>query len=402
MVSMSHAYFLWGLKENMMPKDASFTLDVTSTGQSHPVTLESLLVELYDSHRLYDLAVEKNSESRAELARIVTNLLNADLKLNEREQIADILISLMRQAEADLRAAIAERLAIHENVPLRLVLFLANDDIGVAESVLRQSPVLNDLDLLYIIQSRTAAYWRAIAGRSKLHAPVIDALADTKDIPTARTLAENISITLTDYAAKTLGDLAQDEVDLARPLLQRRDVPEQIARKIYQAVGNQLRDTLNTIVTEDTNKAILSTVEDVISEMTAQVAEPQHPFMPTAAMLKAAHVFADQRKLTLDLMQKTLKRGQFASFVAQFSVLVRTTPHFTIEMLLQNDGQMMAAACRAQRFTREQFISLYLLTQRMRSHDGMLNHRAFNAAVSYFDRISQSLGQSILSKHQIA
>ncbi len=381
-----------------MPKDASFTAD-QGQGLQNPATLESLLVELYDSHRLYDLATEKSSESRGELARIVANLLSAELKLNEREQIADILISLMRQAEADLRAAIADRLAAHENVPLRLVLFLANDDISVAETVLRQSPVLNDLDLLYIIQSRSAYYWRAIAGRTTLHDPVIDALADTKDIPTVCTLAENISVTLTDYAVKTLSDIAEQEVELARPLLQRREVPEHISRRIYAAVGAQLRQDVNAIVSRDTQS--VSIITDVIDELSGEGKKESDPFAPTPAMLKAGHVFLSQGKLTFDLMQKTLKRGQFASFVAQFSVATHTQPNFAIQILLQEDGQMLAAACRVLGFGREQFIGIYLLTQRMRSQDGMLNHRAFNAAVTYFDRINKSLAERIFAKHQI-
>ena len=159
--------------------------------------VEPLLVQLYDSHRLYQLAQEKKPEARAELSQSVVGLLGANLRINEQELVADILISLMRQAERDLRQAIAERLSIMDNVPLRLVLHMAQDEITVAESVLCTSPVLNDLDLLYIIQSKTAEYWRAIARREHINEPVIDTLADTRDVETACHLAENSKIALT-------------------------------------------------------------------------------------------------------------------------------------------------------------------------------------------------------------
>ena len=112
-----------------------------------------LLVQLYDSHKLYALARDPSDPARRELSGIILDLFQSDLSAREAELISDVLINLMRQIEIELRAAMAEKLARQRNIPLRVILFLAADEINVAEHVLRHSPVLNDLDLLTLPDS---------------------------------------------------------------------------------------------------------------------------------------------------------------------------------------------------------------------------------------------------------
>ena len=89
-----------------------------------------LLVRLYDTHNLYSLAGEKECDSaRMELATIMTDILKIKLSDREKELIADDILGLMKQAERDLRAALSERLASMDNVPLRVGLGLSNDSI---------------------------------------------------------------------------------------------------------------------------------------------------------------------------------------------------------------------------------------------------------------------------------
>lgn len=150
-----------------------------------------LLVELYDSHKLYKMAPDHNTQIRYELIDIVTDLFSAELSSSEKEIISDILIRLTREAEKDLRHALAKRLAEIEDVPLRLVLHIANDDIDVAEIVLKKSPVLGSIDLVYILKSHSEEYWRAIAKRKSLGEKVVKLLSETKDIVISFALAQS-------------------------------------------------------------------------------------------------------------------------------------------------------------------------------------------------------------------
>ena len=375
--------------------------------------VEPLLVQLYDSHRLYQLAQEKKPEARAELSQSVVGLLGANLRMNEQELVADILISLMRQAERDLRQAIAERLSVMDNVPLRLVLHMAQDEISVAESVLRTSPVLNDLDLLYIIQSKTAEYWRAIARRELINEPVIDTLADTRDVETACHLAENAKIALTSYAINILSDLAKEHKALAKPLASRSDIPEFVARRLYEMVGEEIKSEITTIlqaapITNDVPKetikrhsaeeiAILASVKDILQEFSQA---PVSPHYPSNAMLKAARLFKDKGQLTPELMQSTLKRGQVQSFVAQYAVLTGLIVPTALHILGQLNGQALAATLKAFEFDREEFVSIYLLTQKMRVEDGGLRKHEFYDAINYFESLDMPTAVRLLQNYQ--
>jgi uncharacterized protein (DUF2336 family) len=366
--------------------------------------VEPLLVELYDSHKLYQLAQEKKPEARAELSQSVVGLLGANLRPSERELIADILISLMRQAERDLRQAIAERLSVMDEVPLRLVLHMAQDEIGVAESVLKTSPVLNDLDLLYIIQSKTAEYWRAIARRDMINEPVVDALADTRDIETACTLAQNEKIELSEYSVSILSELAYNHEALAKPLMNRSDIPETVARKLYEVVAQEMSGQFDKVLNIKDNKAnsseemaVLASVKDILQEFTSPSAVS---LLPSTAMLKAALLFKEKGQLTSELMIRTLKRGQTQSFIAQLSALSSLKSAMILKMLNKLNGQALAVVLKAFEFDREEFVSIYLMTQKLRVSDGTIRKAEFYDAINYFETLDMPTAVRQLQRYQ--
>lgn len=355
-----------------------------------PVT--PLLVQLYDRHSLYKLAEDKSPLARQELCEIISEILETTAKPSEKELVADILISLIRQAEHDLKCALADRLSIMDNAPLRLVLRLTEEEIDVAEPVLRHSKVLNDYDLMYIIQSHDAAYWQVIADRENLHGIVVDCLAETRDPGTARVLAANETADLSDKAQSILTDLALTDESVARPLLQRSRLSPDLARKLYAFVADDLKTFIRTNYPETAE--INAIVADVIGEFTS--APQTSPFYPTEAMLRAADLFAAKGQLSVALMITTLKRGQHKSFVAQFSRYCGLPVGAVIAMLQQPQGQGLALATRANDISKDDFISLFLLTRRMARADGVVDHRDLQRALTYFDRITRELGQRLL------
>lgn len=355
-----------------------------------PVT--PLLVQLYDTHRLYKLAGDQSPEAKSELCRIISDLLEITAKPAEKELIADILISLIRQAELDLKRALSDRLSIMDQAPLRLILRLTEEDIDVAEPVLRYSKVLNDMDLLYIIQSHTADYWRVIASREDLHEQVAEKLAETRDPVTARVLAENETANLNDKAHHILADLAKSNEDIARPLLHRPELPEDVARKLYKYVADDLKALIESQYKVESHP-FRDVIQDVLNEFGRK---PHDGYKPTQAMLKAADLFAEKGQLTVQLMISTLKRGQVASFVAQFSRYNVLPVSVVMSILQQAQGQGLALCCRENEISRDDFISMFLLTRRMVRDDGVVDHRDLNKAITYYDRISKELAQRLM------
>ena len=156
--------------------------------------ISPLLVGLYDAHKEYAQHSDKDPQYREIVCQQMTDLLAVSSHVSDREMITDVLITLLRQSEKDLKAAMAERLSLLSNVPLRILLQLLNEEISIARPIIKNSPVLNDLDLLYIIQSRDTTFWQAIAARHAIKENVVDALAETHDVPTAKVLVRNETI----------------------------------------------------------------------------------------------------------------------------------------------------------------------------------------------------------------
>ncbi len=366
-------------------------MDLSFLDKSSTVT--PLLVRLYDSHKLYSLAKDKKPYARVELTGVVSDLLEMDLSMKEGELIADVLIALLRQAEKDLRGALAERLSTMDSVPLRLVLQMANDEIEIAEPILRKSPVLGDLDLIYIVKSKSAEYWRKIAQRNALSEQVVELLADTRDLETAINLVENKGIVLTDYTLSILSDIAQGEETLAAPLLRRDEVTADIAGKLYQFVGQDIKQfILDNYELE--SQVLLDVIDDVVLDLVD--IDEKSELLPTASMEKSADRFAEKGLLTVKLMLSTLKRGQVPAFIAQFAKFSGLDAKTVLEILMQPNGQGLAVACKAFDILKPDFVSIFLLTNGLRNGSSMVDTQDINRAISYYNRVTAEVAKRIM------
>lgn len=355
-----------------------------------------LLVKLYHTHGFQmGEANDISFDERIELCDDVTRLIEQSQKPADKEMASDILIALLRHAEKNLKQAMAERFSVMDNVPLRLMLQFVNDEIDVAKPILTYSNALNDLDLLYIIQSRDSPFWQAIAARKNLGENVVDALVDTHDIATSKTLVENVSVTLTDYATGVISELSKDNSELANALLARSEITEEMSRILYAYVGDELKQKMaeayDALTTDEQE-----TFDEVVDEFTAT---PHPTFLPTASMLKAADLFMEQGKLSTGLMINTVKRGQLSSFIAQFSRYIGLPVAVVIPMLQQKNGQALAVASRAVGIDRNDFLVMFNFTRKISGQD-FATSSDINSALTYFDRVTPELAKRLMLQNK--
>lgn len=349
-----------------------------------------------DIEKLYNLARDTAPESRAILACEISTILEAEVNERESEMVADVLIELLRQAERDLRVVLSERLSVLERVPLRLVLQLANDEIEVAEPVLEHSSILGDFDLMYIIKSKTAKYWQAIARRKTLSDQVIDVLAQTKDFDTALTLVENKNIALTSDALAILSDIAQGSDILAIPLAQRDDVPQELAAALYQFVGQKITDNL-----VESNSADIDYVAESVDYSVAEMEHISTPkdCNPEWYMYKTANQLKESNKLTAKLMVTTLRRGHVRTFIAQISVLTDIPAHKITKILMQKSGKGLAVIAKAFDMTKSDFVSIFMLTSGLWNCNQVVNTQQIKFAVEHYNKVERDIALTIINQH---
>ena len=353
-----------------------------------------LLVQLHDKHKLYSLAKKRHPDARAELAEIMSDLIHIGLKPPESELVTDVLMSLMRQAEKNLKRAVAERLASMEETPLRLAVHLANDEIDIADPILRRSQVLNDTDLIYIVKSHMEEHWRVIATRAQMSPELIDVLADTKDLETAIGLSKNKNIELTLHSMKIFSDMATVSDELAQPLLTRDELPKEIATKLYNYVGAELKEIIKENFDISQHNLIDQTVDDIVFEMAA---EASGEYTPTVKMIVAAENMLEKGFLNTELMIENLRRGQISNFIALFSVYCGLSVDVVVEMLYQKSAQGLAVACKARGVLKPEFVNMFLLTSRLRGGK-VIDQSELGKALAYYDKIDEATAYQILNQ----
>lgn len=353
----------------------------------------STLVHLYDSQNLLLLARDHSPAARADLLENMTSFFGLPLQNAEKELAADILLSLLQQAESDLRRALAERLSGNDQVPLRVILTLVNDDISVAETVLKHSPVLNELDLMYIIQSHSADYWAAIAHRRDLTDILVNALANKRDVKTAEALLSNKDITLKSPALQIFADMAKTAQELNVPLIHRPELPAELAQSIYGEIAGELRALLKARFPDTAFDAAL---DDAIGDIqkTVETATANNTLL-RADVVKSV---SGGLPITPAKMIEALRLGQLTYFKALFSEYTGLKVCMVDTLLKQKGGRGIAIACRAKKMERQDFMTLYMLKSALNNVKRLVDHSELAQALATYDKLENAYATKMLGR----
>lgn len=369
---------------------------IIDTVKANQSKVMPMLVELYNAQQIQDLAQNNDQGSRSELLDIITELLGMELSPREGELIADVLICLMRQVERDVCVALSEKLADMENAPLRLVMHIANEAIDIARPVLSRSPVFSDMDLIYIIRAQSADYWRALATRTQMGAEAIVELAKQDDAQTAQYLADNGDITLPHEALSLLTERARVNEKLAKQLLVRSELTPDIVRTLYHGVGVALKHYIRQNFESFSDQAdhaldeVVLDFEDVSETAEQEVAAPLSDVSAaTKAVCDGVHVAR---------MVKCLEKGQYKEFLVDFAQRTQISAENINYIISQESGQGLAVVCKAMRIERRDFVSLYLLMNRIRMKGGMVDPKNLRRATRYYDQIGRDVAEDILER----
>ena len=350
-------------------------------------------VNILDPQELLQCAQDTSEAGRHRLAKAVSQFFDErKLTESERELASDILLNLIRQAEVDLRAALSERLSVQSSVPPELVVYLANDQISVAKHVLLHSPVLNDVDLIYIIASKGQDHWQTIAQREAISPTVADRLVDTGDPATVMNLIDNQRVNLAKSSMKKIVKFSLKSEELQAPLLRRPEIDPEIAIDLYMVVSQALRQEIAA-------KFIISShvfdqaLEGLIHELSNEAKGLRET---TPDMVVLAKRFTERKDNTPDLMIKTLRRGQVGFFVALFAEKAHLAPEHVIKMIQKDGGRPFVVACRSIGMMKSEFASIFLLSRGIRTGDKIVDQRELAMALKNFDAIKDFDVQRIM------
>ncbi|MDB5453795.1 MAG: hypothetical protein JWO33_2373, partial [Caulobacteraceae bacterium] len=176
------------------------------------------------SESLLDLARSREPADRERLLLGIVDLCDgADAAATRRSApiqglLGAVFMSLVVEAERDIRRRLAEKLSTAEWAPAALINVLALDEIEIARPIIAASPVLQDQDLMRLLVEATIEHKIEIARRPKLGPTVIDAILDQGDPIVISALAGNHRADVTDAHMRQLVEAAIKISALRSPL----------------------------------------------------------------------------------------------------------------------------------------------------------------------------------------
>jgi uncharacterized protein (DUF2336 family) len=158
--------------------------------------------------------------------------------------LSSIFMTLVIEAERDIRKRLAEKLATAAWVPQSLANILALDEIEIARPIIAGSPVLDDQDLMRLLVEATVEHQIEVARRPKLSPAVVEAILRGGEPAVMSALASNAATELPADALSRLVEAARRIAALRAPLARHPQLTDALARRLYAWVGQSLREAL--------------------------------------------------------------------------------------------------------------------------------------------------------------
>ncbi len=304
---------------------------------------------------------------------------DAKLETRELEHVYAIIETLVEQADARVRSKLAEHLSAREDVPHDLLMYLAEDEIDVAYSVLAWSNLLSNDDLIGLVIKHARDHHIAIAQRANIPPSVSEALVLTDDIEVVVTLLRNDGAQFSD---DTYGQLAKDAVwvpEYRAPIVEREDVSPEIAGRIYAWLGDALQAAIaERFEFDDATQAklVADAIAEAVRDARRDSTTPRLKSLGKARIIRAS-----------DLLLDLLRTGRMTRFEQDFCALTDLPHHVAYSAMRKSGAKGVAILCKAFGFQRGIFSEMYFHLHGGRSNALFRTTEQYSEAIIYFDNL---------------
>lgn len=358
-----------------------------------------MAAEALDVSQLLSLARERSETARSHLFEVMGDLFSQQsvlLSAQERALMLDILEKLIREASKDVRAKLAQRLAVAPAVPRELAVLLANDEIDIATPILMSSSALRDVDLIEIIHNRSRQHLLAVAMRRDLSMPVSAALVETGHSDVILTLLSNHDAKISEETLAYVVEQSRLHDEFQEPLVRRQDLPRSLATRMVYWVSAAVRQAIIERFDIDADE-IDDEIEPVIKELVAESNQDMQATPRYSAAEDLARSLKDSGHLSSSLILQALRRGEIPLFEAMLARSSDLRLSLVQRLLYEEGGSGLAVIAKSLRLSREEFSTIFLLTRRARTGARAASAAELGRAVTYFDGVSYEQAQKVLN-----
>lgn len=360
-----------------------------------------------EMQELLNLAQDGSHDGRSKLVQAVGNLYFEDGQphgARERDLMTDIMGQLIHDVEVSVRKALADRLADECDAPSNLVTILANDEINVAHNILKNSPVLQDMELMEIIQQHTQEHQKAIAGRDGVSETVSDALVETGNTQVITSLIENKTAQVSETTMNFLVSESENQEAYQQPLLERTDMSQHLAKRMYWWVSAALRQHIveeYEVDPGEIDRNMQGAIKDLLGENEDTGASGKINSAPVEISEHLAEQLAAGNMTTPDVMIRLLRKGDVNAFENMFAQAAGLRVTLVRRMIYEPGGESMAIASRAMGMNKTDFGSLFLLSRSAKDGNQPVDNAETTRVLTFFDRIREDTAKKVVSRWKL-
>ena len=319
-----------------------------------------------DTEFLFQLARDKSAEGRSVLARLITDLFDEQgdaLTDRERGLIFNILHGIIHDIEVSVRGNLSKRLAALPDVPLDLITVLASDTIDVAYPVLSESMVLRDTDLIDVIRLRSLEHQLAVTLRTEISEEVSDVLVETGEESVVGSLLKNQNARISESTLEYLVEQSKRVNTYQEPLLQRNDLKETLAKRMFMWVSAALRQHIVGRYNIDP-ETVDFLLEQAALEEIDRTAATRDSTGGGAGKLAAA--LRNEGLVSPKMLVAALTDGEVPLFLAMFAELTGLNEYLSARIVFEAGGEGLAIACKAMDFPEFEFATIFKMSRKTR------------------------------------
>jgi uncharacterized protein (DUF2336 family) len=309
------------------------------------------------AEELLNLAKSRNPGDRERLLLAIVELCDGgegSQSLTSSKPLQGLLnsifMSLVVEAEHDIRRRLAEKLAAMDWAPSALINVLALDDIEIARPIIAASPLLQDHDLVRLLVEATIEHQIEVARRPNIGPPVIAAILQQNEPAVLTALAGNETARVSEYDLGRLVAASERIVALRSPLSRHPGLTEALARELYQWVSRSIRQSLAARFHLD--ESAFDAALDASTEEALQGAAETAPAEPgpdeREAMERQLIAKLDiAGQLRPGYLLRALREQRLSLFIGGLATLGRFEPAQVRRAADSDQPELLALACAA-------------------------------------------------------
>jgi uncharacterized protein (DUF2336 family) len=316
----------------------------------------------------------------------------------ERAMTGDLLVDMLREADADERLRVAKRLSSLSEIPTALSRLLLRDIVEVARPLLEDCVSLSDCDLIDCVRYATVEHRQLIAKRRDLPETVTEALAEGREPIVVDALLRNDLALLSAAAIETIVAATRENPKFVPGLLKRAELrPSHAYAMFWWADADARRIILQRFAV---SREIL---QDAAGDVFALAMDEgwQDPMSRKALQFierrqRNRAALERSRFASLDEAVEEAGKGMTREVAEEISYLSGLKPMTGAKIFTDQGGEPLAILCKATGLPKKFINSLWRGLRRPERDEAGETSPVLEGVLTTYDMIAVDRAQTVL------